>query len=55
MARAGLVICVLSVQGLFWFRQKRNALNELINTVQYVIGTELKARAEGGVENVVQC
>lgn len=28
-----LVICILSVKGLLWFRQKSNALNELINTI----------------------
>ena len=33
MAGVVLVICVLSVKDLLWFREKGNALNELINTI----------------------
>lgn len=49
-----LVINVLGVQGLLWFWQKRNALNELI-TIQYVIGTELQQKIEDmGLEKSVE-
>lgn len=42
MSRVMLGLCILGVKGLVWLGQVRNPINEVLNSIQDIISTELK-------------